>query len=81
MLVSIPPKYSIAQVVGYIKSKSAIHITRTYSGHRANFTGQHFGARGYFISTVGVHEAAIRSYIARQEENDCRIDQMNIFQG
>jgi putative transposase len=81
MLVSIPPKYSVAQVVGYIKGKSAFHIARTYGGHRANFAGQNFWARGYFVSTVGADEAAIRSYIVRQEENDRQIDQMNMFQG
>ena len=53
MLVSIPPKYAVSQVVGYIKKKSAIHIARTYAGHRHNFIGQNFWARGYFVSTVG----------------------------
>jgi putative transposase len=81
MLVSIPPKYAVSQVVGYIKGKTAIHIARTYAGHRANFTGQNFWARGYFVSTVGADEAAIRSYISKQEQNDLRIDQMKMFQG
>ena len=81
MLVSIPPKYAVSQIVGYIKGKSAIHIARRYSGHRANFTGQNFWARGYFVSTVGADEAAIRSYITRQEETDLKIDQMKMFQG
>ena len=53
MLISIPPKYSVAQVVGYLKGKSAIQIARTYMGRKKNFTGQHFWARGYFVSTVG----------------------------
>jgi putative transposase len=77
MLVSIPPKYPVSQIVWYIKGKSAIHIARTYSGHSATFTGQYFWARGYFASTVGADETAIRSYITRQEEKDHRIDQMN----
>ena len=81
MLVSIPPKYAVSQVVGYMKGKTAIHIARTYGGHRANFTGQSFWARGYFASTVGADEAAIRSYISRQEQNDLRIDQMKMFPG
>ena len=70
-----------AQVVGYIKGKSAVHIARTYGGHRANITGRNFWARGYFVSTVGAEEAAIRSYITRQEETDLKIDQMKMFQG
>jgi putative transposase len=56
MLLSIPPKYSVAQVVGYIKGKSAIWIARTYSGRQRNFTGEHFWARGYYVSTVGRDE-------------------------
>ena len=52
MLISIPPKYAVAQVVGFIKGKSAIHIARTYGGHKQNFTGQNFWARGYFVSTI-----------------------------
>jgi putative transposase len=54
VLIEIPPKYSVAQVVGYIKGKSAIHITRTFEGRQKNFTGQHFWARGYFVTTVGL---------------------------
>ena len=68
MLVSIPPKYSVAQVVGYIKGKSAIHIARNYAGCRRNFTGQNFWARGYCVSTVGLDEQVIRQYIREQEE-------------
>jgi putative transposase len=63
MLVSIPPKYSVAQVVGFIKGKSAIHIARSYLGSRKNYTGMHFSARGYFVSTVGADETVIRAYI------------------
>ncbi len=48
--IAIPPKYAVAQVVGYIKGKSAIHIARTFGGRSRNFTGEHFGARGYFVS-------------------------------
>jgi putative transposase len=63
MLISIPPNYSVAQVVGYIKGKSAIWIARTYSGCQRNFTGEHFWARGYQVSTVGRDEQVIRAYI------------------
>ena len=78
ILIRIPPKYAVAQVVGYIKGKSAIHIARNYMGRRRNFTGQHFWARGYFVSTVGADEAGIREYISRQEKEDRRIDQMRL---
>ena len=57
MMISIPPKYAVAQVVGYIKGKSAIHIARTFMERKRNFVGQHFWARGYFVSTVGRDEA------------------------
>ena len=79
MLISIPPKYAVAQVIGYIKGKSAIHIARTFGGRRRNFTGQHFWARGYFVSTVGRDEKVIREYIQRQEQEDRRLDQMKMF--
>ena len=79
MLVSIPPKYSVAQVVGYIKGKSAIHIARAYMGKRQNFVGQHFWARGYFVSTVGRDEATVREYIRKQEKEDEKLDQLQMF--
>ena len=79
MLVSIPPKYAVAQVVGYLKGKSAIHIARTVGGRQRNFTGEHFWARGYFVSTVGRDEKTIREYIQRQQQEDRRLDQMKMF--
>ena len=79
MLISIPPKYAVAQVIGFIKGKSAIHIARTVGGRQKNFTGEHFWARGYFVSTVGRDEKTIRDYIQRQEQEDCRLDQMQMF--
>jgi len=79
MMVSIPPKYSVAQVVGYIKGKSAIHIARHHGERRRNFTGQHFWARGYFVSTVGRDEAVIREYIRHQEKEDQRTDQLGLI--
>ena len=79
MLISIPPKHSVAQTVGFIKGKSAIHIARNYLGRRSNFTGQHFWARGYFVTTVGKDEEAVRKYIREQEEADRKLDQLNLF--
>ncbi len=79
MMISIPPKYAVSQVVGYIKGKSAIHIARRYAENRRNFVGQHFWARGYFVSTVGRDEEVIRNYIRQQEEVDRRIDQLNLL--
>ena len=78
MMISIPPKYAVSQVVGFIKGKSAIHIARTYAGRKRNFVGQHFWARGYFVSTVGRDEEVIREYIRRQEAEDRRVDQLNL---
>ena len=79
VLIAIPPKYAVAQVVGYIKGKSAIHIARNYGGRQRNFTGEHFWARGYFVSTVGIDEDVIRQYIRRQEDEDRRIDQLRLI--
>jgi putative transposase len=79
MMISIPPKYAVSQVVGYIKGKSAIHLARTYGGHRRNFAGQSFWARGYFVSTVGRDEEVIRNYIRNQEQEDQRLEQMNLW--
>ena len=80
MMISIPPKYAVAHVVGFIKGKSAIHIARNYMGHRKNFTGQHFWARGYYVFTVGIDEATIREYIRSQEQEDRRLDQLRMFE-
>ena len=79
VLLSVPPKYAVSQVVGYLKGKSAIHIARTFMGVRRNYVGQHFWARGYFVSTVGRDEQTIREYIRNQEAEDKRIDQMRLF--
>ena len=79
VLVSIPPKHSVSEVVGFIKGKSAIHIARTFAGRRRNFVGQSFWARGYYVSTVGKDEESVRRYIQEQEEADRRLDQMDLF--
>jgi putative transposase len=70
MLIKIPPKYSVAEVVGYIKGKSAISVARQFSGCKRNFNGEKLWARGYAVSTVGFEEAQIRSYIRNQEQLD-----------
>jgi REP-associated tyrosine transposase len=79
MLIAIPPKYAVSQVVGFIKGKSAIHLARVYGERKRNFVGQHFWARGYFVSTVGRDETVIREYIRRQEEADTRLDQLGLW--
>ena len=79
-LISIPPKYAVAQVVGFLKGKSAIHIARVFSGRRRNFVGQPFWARGYYVSTVGKDEQAVRQYIREQEVTDRQLDQLNLVE-
>jgi len=79
VLISIPPKYSVSQVVGFIKGKSAISIARNCMGRRKNFTGQKFWARGYHVSTVGYDEEVVRDYIRHQEDEDRRIDQLELY--
>ena len=79
MLLRIPPKYAVSQVVGYIKGKSAIHLARVYGERKRNYAGHSFWARGYFVSTVGRDEEAIRAYIRHQEVEDRRLDQMNLW--
>ena len=79
MLLSIPPKYAVSQVVGCIKGKSAIHIARAYMGKRRNFVGHHFWARGFFVSTVGRDEGIVRRYIQAQEAEDQRLSQLQMF--
>ena len=78
ILLSVPPKYSVSGVMGFIKGKSAIHIARVYAGRRRNFVGQHFWARGYWVSTVGKNEAAVRRYIQEQEKEDQRLEQLEM---
>jgi putative transposase len=77
MLIEIPPKYSVAQVVGYIKGKSA--IARMFLGKQKTFSGQNLWARGYYVSTVGRDETSIRKYIRGQEAKDHRLDQLEMF--
>ena len=78
MLISIPPKYSVSSVIGYIKGKSALYIARQYNGKKRNFGGESFWARGFYVSTVGLDEETIRNYIKYQEEEEKRIDQLSL---
>ena len=79
MMIRIPPKHSVSQVVGYIKGKSAIRVARDFMGRHQSFKGYHFWARGYFVSTVGIDERVIREYIRNQEQNDQKRDQGRLF--
>lgn len=83
VFVSIPPKLSVAEVVGYVKGKSAIQIHRRYLGRKQNFTGFHFWSRGYCVSTVGRDEITIREYIKNQESEERRAEatQLNMLEG
>jgi putative transposase len=79
MCISIPPKYAVAQVVGFIKGKSAIYIARNYGGRQRNFYGENFWARGYYVSTIGRDEETIKAYIKNQEIEDQKQDQQRLF--
>ena len=79
MCISIPPKYSVSQVVGYIKGKSAIYIARTFGGRDRNFRGESFWARGYYVSTVGKDEELVKAYIREQEVEDKKSDQLKLW--
>ena len=78
MCLSIPPKYSVSTVVGFLKGKSAISIAKNFKGRQRNFTGEAFWARGYYVSTVGLDEDMVKEYIRNQEKNDVDRDQLNI---
>ena len=77
MVISIPPKYSVSSVIGDIKRKSVIAIARDFEGCQRNFTGRHFWARGYFVSTVGMNEEAIKKYVENQMSEDIRLDKLD----
>ncbi len=79
MVVSIPPKYSVSQVLGYVKGKSAIWVARA-TGSKRNFVGQNFWARGYCVSTIGLDEETIRAYVRSQEEADKKSDQLKLLE-
>ena len=79
MMIAIPPKHAVSQVIGFIKGKSAIHLARVYGEKKRNFVGQSFWARGFFVSTVGRDEATIREYIRNQEREDSRLEQLSLW--
>ena len=73
MCIEIPPKYAVASVIGFLKGKSAIAIARTFQERRRNYTGAHFWARGYAVSTVGFDEEIVKNYIREQNDNENKI--------
>jgi putative transposase len=78
MLLMTPPKFSVANTIGFLKGKSAIRIFRNHLQVRRNFTGRHFWARGYCVSTVGLDEEVIRKYIRDQEREEKRQEQIRL---
>ena len=78
LCLSIPPKFSVAHTVGFLKGKSAIRIHRQFLGQRRNFSGLHFWTRGYCVSTIGLDEQVIRQYIRNQEAEEKRLEQMQL---
>ncbi len=81
MCVSIPPKFAVSSVIGFIKGKSAISIARNFTARKRNFSKESFWARGYYVSTVGLDEEAIKKYIREQEREDTRLEQLNMLHG
>ncbi len=78
MCISIAPKYAVSNVVGYLKGRSAIAIAREFRGRQRNFSGEHFWARGYFVSTVGLDEEVVLAYIRNQEEVDDKQERLRL---
>ena len=78
LCLSIPPKYSVSNTAGFLKGKSAIRIHREHLGRKRNYTGFHFWARGYCVSTVGLDEQAVRAYIQAQEAEERRQEQLSL---
>ena len=80
MLISIPPKYSVAHIVGFLKGKTALYVANKYAKKR-KYRGYHFWARGYFVSTIGYDEQVVRRYIRNQEKADKASDHADPFKG
>ena len=80
MLISIPPKYSVAHIVGFLKGKTALYVANKYAKKR-KYRGYHFWARGYFVSTIGYDEQVVRRYIRNQEKADKASDHADLFKG
>ena len=77
MMIEIPPKYSVSEVIGYLKGKSAIAVARQFGGKKRSFRGEKLWSRGYAVSTVGVTSAKVREYIALQEKKEK--EAINVF--
>ena len=80
MLVSIPPKYSIAQIMGYLKGKSSLMIFEKYANMKYKYGNRHFWCRGYYVDTVGRNKKAIAEYIRNQLQEDISYDQMSLVE-
>ena len=78
MLISIPPKYSVSQIMGYLKGKSSLMIFDRHANLKYKYGNRHFWARGYFVDTVGRNKKAIKAYIQNQLEEDKMSDQISI---
>ena len=78
MLISIPPKYSVSQIMGYLKGKSSLMIFEKYANMKYKYGNRHFWCRGYYVDTVGRNKKAIQEYIRRQLQEDVESDQMSI---
>lgn len=78
MLISIPPKYSVSKIMGYLKGKSALMIFERFANLKYKFGNRHFWAQGYYVSTVGLNEATIKKYIREQENSDKIIDKVSV---
>jgi len=79
--ISVPPRYAVSNVVGYLRVKSAIQIARKFGGRQKNFTGEIFWARGCFVSTAGLDEQMVRAYIRNPDEEDARYEQLKFAIG
>ena len=80
MLVSIPPKYSVAQIVGYLKGKSSLMIFDRHANLKYKYGNRHFWCQGYYVSTVGRNKKMIAEYIRNQLQDDIAADQLNLFE-
>ena len=80
LVLSIPPKYSIAETVGFLKGKSAIKIFDMHTELKRRYWGRHFWAKGYCVSTIGLDEDQIREYVRMQLHNDQKIEQLKLWQ-
>jgi len=78
LLVSIPPKYSVSSVMGYLKGKSALMIFERHANLKYKYGNRHFWCEGYYVSTVGLNEETIRKYIEEQEQRDQAMDRLSV---